>query len=145
MTIEQQQEKEAGRHANSAFCNSTTKLEYYIHDEQDALRSEIIGDLTGPGVASIDHAWRTADSILENRRVVVGLTAVAEADDDGRHLLLNWYRSGARIVARSTDSRALAEGILGTSVPMPAAMARFSDFFLRRWSAAATFAAAKNE
>ena len=63
-----------------------TNLEYYIHDEADALRIEIAGDLTGAGVSSIEHALRTAKSTLAGRPIVVGLTAVAEADDEGRGL-----------------------------------------------------------
>jgi hypothetical protein len=117
-----------------------TNLEYYLHDEADALRIEIAGDLSGPGVSSIEHAWRTANSVLAGRHLVVGPTAVAEADDDGRGLLLTWHRCGARIIARSMDSRTFAESILGVLVPMPPAKSgwrqRFSDF-LRRWSAAA--------
>ncbi len=118
-----------------------TNLEYYLHDEADALRIEIAGDLTGAGVSTIEHAWRTANSVLAGRHIVAGLMAVAEADADGRRLLLTWHRCGARIIARSMDSRTLAESILGASVPMPPAKSgwrqRFSDF-LRRWSAATT-------
>ena len=108
-----------------------TNLEYYLHDEGDALRIEIAGHLTGARVSRIDHALRTAKSTLAGRPIVVGLTAVAEADVGG----------GARIIARSMDSRTLAERILGISIPMPPAKSgwrqRFSAF-LRRWSAAAS-------
>jgi len=125
-----------------------TNLEYYLHDEADALRIEIAGDLTGAGVSSIEHALRTATSTLAGRPIFVGLTAVAEADDDGRGLLLTWHRCGARIIARSMDSRTLAESILGASVPMPPAKSgwrqRFSDF-LRRWSAASAKRADANK
>jgi hypothetical protein len=98
-----------------------TNLEYYLDDEADALRTEIVGDLSGAVVGSIEHAWRTATSVLAGRYIVVGLTAVAEADDDGRGLLLTLHRCGAGIIARSMDSRTLAESILGPRVPMPPA------------------------
>lgn len=118
-----------------------TNLEYYLHDEAGALRIEIAGNLTGAGVSSIGHALRTAKSTLAGRPIVVGLTAVAEADDDGRGLLRTWHRGGARIIARSMDSRIFVESILGASVPMVPANSgwrqRFSDL-LRRWPAAAT-------
>jgi hypothetical protein len=133
-------ERDAGQCASSASGHSMTNLEHYLHDESDALRIEIVGNLSGPGVAGIKHAWQTATSVLAGRHIVVGLTTVAEADDDGRGLLLSWHRRGARIVARSMDSRTLAESILGASVPMAPAKSgwrqRFSDF-LRRWAAAA--------
>ena len=134
-------ERDAGQRASSASEHPMTNLEYYLHDEADALRIEIVGNLCGAGVGSIEHAWRTANSVLEGRHIVIGLTAVADADDDGRGLLLSWHRCGARIIARSMDSRTLAESILGVSVPMPLAKSgwrqRFSDL-LRRWAAAAT-------
>jgi hypothetical protein len=123
-------ERAAGQYASSASAHPMTNL-----------RIEIVGDLSGAGVGSIEQAWRTANSVLAGRRIVVGLTAVAEADDYGRGLLLTWHRCGARIIARSMDSCTLAESILGTSVQIPPAKSgwrqRFSDF-LRRWSAAAT-------
>ena len=121
--------------------SSRTPLEYYIHDEADALRFEIVGNLTGPAVGSVDQTWRTAHSVLDGRGVVVGLTAFADADESGRDLLLSWHRSGARIIARSPESRKLAEAIVGAPVPMPAPNSawrqRVCDFLLRRSTAAA--------
>jgi hypothetical protein len=121
--------------------SSRTPLEYYIHDEADALRFEIVGNLTGPAVGSVDQAWRTAHSVLDGRTIIVGLTAFTGADESGRDLLLSWHRSGARIIARSPESRKLAEGIVGTPVPMPAPKSawrqRVGDFLLRRSIAAA--------
>jgi len=141
VTIDKQKKKRRRQNANSASGHPMTNLEYYLHDEADALRIEIAGDMTGAGVRSIQHALRTAESTLAGRPIIVGLTAVAEADDDGRGLLRIWHRGGARIIARSTDSRTLAESILGTSVPMSPAKSgwrqRCSDL-LRRWSVAAT-------
>jgi hypothetical protein len=93
------------------------------------------------GVASIEHAWRTAYWVLAGRHIFVGLTAVAEADDDGRDLLLTLRRCGVRIVARSMDSRTLAESIVGASVPMAPAKLGWRQWFsdlLRRWAAAVT-------
>jgi hypothetical protein len=98
-----------------------TNLEYYLQDQADALRIEIAGDLTGAGLGSIEHALRTAKSILAVRPIVVAPTAVADASAEGSGLLLTWHRRGARIIARSMSSRALAKSILGASVPMPLA------------------------
>jgi len=125
-----------------------TNLEFYLHDEPDTLRIEIVSELAGAGVNSIKHAWRTANSVLAGRHIVVGLTAVAEADDEGRGLLLTWHRCGARIIARSMDSRTLAESILGASVPMapakPGWRQGLSDF-LQPWSAAVRKMASANK
>ena len=56
--------------------SSRTPLEYYIHDEADALRFEIVGNLTGPAVGSVDQAWRTAHSVRDGREFVVGAHGV---------------------------------------------------------------------
>ena len=96
-------------------------LDYYIHDELEALRLEIRGSLSGHAVTSLDQAWRTGSSILNGRLLLIDLVSVEEADENGRDLLLAWHRMGARIMARSTESRLLAEGILGVRVAMPAA------------------------
>ncbi len=125
-----------------------TNLEYYVHDEADALRIEIGGDVTGVGVSSIEHAWRAANFVAAGRHIVARLTAVAEPDADGRGLLLTWHRGGAPIIARSMDSRMFAESALGASVPVPPAKSvwrqQFGDFLLR-WSAAATKMALANK
>lgn len=121
--------------------STRTPLQYYIHDEADALRLEIVGDLTGPAVASVDQAWRTAHSVLDGRRVVVGLNAVAAADERGRDLLLRCHRSGAQIIARSPESRKLAERIVGAPVPLSvlktSSSRRVNKFLLRRSTPAA--------
>ena len=120
--------------------SSRTPFEYYIHDEADALRFEIVGDLTGPAVGCVDQAWRTARSVLDGRRLVVELLTFADADASGRDLLLGWHRSGAQIIARSPESRKIAEGIVGAPVPIPAPQSawrqRVCDFLLRRSTAA---------
>ena len=84
-----------------------SKLDYYIHDEADALRlqrkgrrgdlthirnpaaplvlrwvtGEIEGDLAGPGVASLEQAWKTAKSVLDGSKLVIDLVSASEADE----------------------------------------------------------------
>ena len=117
-----------------------SKLDYYIHDHSDAVRLSIISNLSGPGVASLDQAWRTANSVQCGRELVIDLAATC-ADEHGRNLILCWHRTGARIIARSSQSRAFAEGILGVPVPILAAdpgwWQRLSGFLLPRSVAAA--------
>src|SRR5712692_7835634 len=118
-----------------------SKLDYYIHDEADALRLQIEGDLAGPDVVSLEQAWKTAKSVLDGRKLVIDLVSACEADEYGRDLLVGWYRVGARMVARSSESRAFVEGIVGAPVPMRAAKPgwrqRLSNFLLRRSASAA--------
>ena len=116
-------------------------LDYYIHDHSDVLRFAITGDLSGPGVASLDQAWRTATSVLRGRVLVIDLVSVCDADEYGRDLLLRWHRGGARISARSAETRAFAEAIVGAPISMLAAERGWRqgliEFLLRRSRAAA--------
>lgn len=93
------------------------KLDYFIHDGAGAFRLKISGDLSGPAVASLDQAWRTGMSVLRGRPLVIDLADVRHADESGRDLLLHWHRIGARIIARTIESRVLAEGIVGGPYP----------------------------
>jgi hypothetical protein len=96
-------------------------LQYYIHDEPDAFRLELSGMLSGDGAHSVYHAWQTALSIIGKRPLIVDLTYIVDADEPGRTLIRLWRRSGARIVAASAKSRALAGSILGEYLPEPPA------------------------
>jgi hypothetical protein len=83
-------------------------LEYYIHDGPAALQFELAGSLSGQGAESVHYAWQTALSIIGDRALIFDITSVIDADQRGRDLLLMWQRQGARIIARSSQSRALA-------------------------------------
>ncbi len=93
------------------------QLQYYLHDDLDAFRFELAGSLSGEGVKSLYHAWRTARSIIGNREMIVDITFVAAADEPGRELLRLWHSNGASIVARSQESNALAADILHEAIP----------------------------
>jgi len=88
-------------------------LQYYIHDEPDALRFELSGSLSGDGALSVHQAWRTALSILGGRPVIADITFVVDADQHGRDVLQAWHRSDVRIIAASRESRAIAGAFLG--------------------------------
>ena len=105
---------------------NSEQLQYYLHDDFDAFRFELAGSLSGSGVESIYQAWRTALSVITNRKLVVDITFVNKADEQGRSLLRLWRRKGARIVARSPESQALAADISGEAIPEPANSSRES-------------------
>jgi len=90
-------------------------LQYYIHDAPEALRFKLSGSLSGRGAESVHYAWQTALSIIGNRPLIFDITSVIDADDRGHGLLVLWQQSGARIVAGSHQSRAVANRILTES------------------------------
>ncbi len=89
---------------------------YHIHDEPDALRIRLAGQLAGENVRSVYYAWRTALSIIGVRPVLADITSVSHADRRGRRLLVFWRRRGVQIIAASPVSRALAQEVLGEAV-----------------------------
>jgi hypothetical protein len=98
-----------------------TTLRYYMHDGPSAFRFELAGDLTNEAARRLDQDWRTASSVTGGRALIVDMTFVTSADEDGRALLARWHAAGAQIVAKSKSSRELAEAILGEPLPELAA------------------------
>lgn len=91
-------------------------LNYYLHDGPKAFRFELAGHLDQAGARRLDQDWRTASSVIGDRELVVDMTLVTSADEDGRALLVRWQAAGARFIAASRESRALAESIDGLSI-----------------------------
>jgi hypothetical protein len=86
-------------------------LQYSIHDGSAAMRFELAGSLSAYGVQSVRYAWQTALSVIGDRPLVIDITRVSEAEDDGRGLLLRWLHCGATIIAESRESRSLAADV----------------------------------
>jgi hypothetical protein len=98
-------------------------LQYYMHDGPRAFRFELAGNLNREGAYQLDQAWRTASSVIGDRRLLVDLTYLTGADEQGRRLINRWHREGARLIAATKASRTLAESILGEPLPEPSAIA----------------------
>jgi len=96
-------------------------LQYYMHDGPTAFRFELAGDLNREGARRLDQAWRTASSVVGDRRLIVDMTFVTDVSEQGRALIHRWHEEGAQLIANSQASRALAESILGQPLPKPAA------------------------
>src|SRR5258708_859699 len=92
-------------------------LQYYMHDGPSGFRCELAGYLDNDGARELHQAWRTASSVIGDRELIVDMTFVTNVDEDGRSLLARWFADGARIVAKSNVSRALAEAIIGKPLP----------------------------
>lgn len=90
-----------------------TRLSYYMHDGPRTFRFEISGNLAGTDVARIDQAWRTAQSTIAGKTLIIDVTYVSACDEKGRILLADWFRAGAYFVANSVLSQTLVESITG--------------------------------
>ena len=96
-------------------------FDFYMHDGPTAFRFELAGDLNHEGASRLDQVWRTASSVIGDRRLIIDMTFVTSVDEQGRALLARLYRDGARVVANSKSSRELAESIVGKSLSEPTA------------------------
>jgi hypothetical protein len=91
----------------------TQTLQYYMHDGPTAFRFELAGHLDYESAPRLDQDWRTASSAIGDRGLIVDMTLVTGVDEQGGALLRRWHQQGARLIANSKPSRALAESILG--------------------------------
>jgi len=106
-------------------------LQYYMHDGPTAFRFELAGNLNNEAARDLDQAWRTASSMIGDRALVVDMTFVTGAEREGRSLLARWYAEGAQLIAKSKVSHALAEAIVGATLPEPASASRPGS--MRTW------------
>jgi ABC-type transporter Mla MlaB component len=74
-------------------------MDYYQHDGATTFRFQLAGELTGPGVTDLEHAWQTATSIMRDKQLVLDVSDLTGADAPGIQLLKRMLGSGARLVA----------------------------------------------
>jgi hypothetical protein len=99
----------------------TQALRYYMHDGPAAFRFHLAGHFDDESARRLEQDWRTASSVIGDRLLIVGITLVTSVANQARSLLARWHASGARLIANSPASHALAQSILGTSLPEPPA------------------------
>ena len=83
-------------------------LKYYIHDSIQALRFQLIGNLTQTNVAELSGCWNTAKTILGNRTLVIDIRALRSTDEAGKQWLLSLAHEGAQYLPESYFRSGLA-------------------------------------
>ena len=120
----------------------TKDLQYYMHDGSSAFRFELAGDLTGEGARRLERDWHTASSVIGHRTLIVDMTFVTSTDEEGRALLARWHADGAKVVAKSRESRVSWRDAAIMGEPLPEfAMAARADSY-QTWSSFRTSFAA---
>src|SRR5258708_40223102 len=94
-------------------------LQYYMHDGPSAFRFELAGNLNNEAARDLDQAWGTASSMIGDRALVVDMTFVTGAENDGRPLLARWYAGGAPLLPRAKVPPQLGGGDVGQPLPAP--------------------------
>ena len=60
-------------------------LQYYMHDGPEAFRFELAGNLNQAGAIRLEQDWKTASSVIGDRRLIVDITFVEVVDEREAH------------------------------------------------------------
>jgi hypothetical protein len=121
-------------------------FQFFVHSDSDAVRIELAGSLRSADTETLHHAWQRA-ALKEDavKPVIVDITFVREADEQGRALLIAMHQAGVRIVAQSPESSAIARPIViqptETHDPKPGWFHRLTMFLLEEQPADAALPA----
>jgi ABC-type transporter Mla MlaB component len=86
----------------------------YLHDEANAMRFKIQGELGGSCVTELESSWRTASSVMRGKSLVVDLTGVTSIDKAGEQLLVRMRKEGAHLIPESQVGEPILTGVSGT-------------------------------
>jgi hypothetical protein len=89
-----------------------SSLQFFVHNDADGVRFKLAGSLSGVDVERVYQLWQREAFTDALRPVILDITFVTEADQHGRALLLIMHRFGARIIAKSPESSAIAQPIV---------------------------------
>ncbi len=108
-------------------------LHFSISNGPDAVKFELAGRLGGVDVETLHQAWQQEAFTDALKSVIVDITLITEADQHGRALLIVMQTFGARIVAKPSESYAIAQPIVAEPVesatPRPGWFGGLSGFF----------------
>jgi len=97
-------------------------MQIHLHDSAETFEFVLEGELAGDAVASLQHAWNTAKSILNDKDVSVDVSALTAADAGGIEVLRSMTASGARLrAALPPQSQDLLQslGVMVAAPPRP--------------------------
>jgi len=74
---------------------------YYIHDSVDALRFQLLGELSEHDVPELNGCWNTAKTTLGTRKLLIDLRLLRSTDESGKEWLLSMANEGAAYLPES--------------------------------------------
>lgn len=86
-------------------------LRITIHDGADSFRFQLEGRLVGAWVREVEQCWRTAASVIHDKRLVIDLRSVQFVDPAGKLLLSVMHQAGAEFIATTPLMKALISEI----------------------------------
>jgi hypothetical protein len=80
-----------------------SRFKYYIHDSIATCRLQLIGALSAEELPELEGCWRTAQTTLDGRQLVVDTTQLETADEAGTLWLHTMAVGGATILKAETE------------------------------------------
>lgn len=80
-------------------------LKIYLHDGTASFRIQLVGEMKDTDLSELKGCWRTAQSSIEGRPLVVDVSKLKSAEGSGQEWLAAMARDGARIL----DGRQLTD------------------------------------
>lgn len=80
----------------------------YLHDTPQALRIQVVGELTADAAAEMEQSSLTAASILGPRPIIVDLSSATSIHDPARGVLQRLALRGARLLTAGGPAEAVA-------------------------------------
>jgi hypothetical protein len=84
-----------------------------IHDGAATFRLELRGAFTAAGVDEVEQCWRTAESTIAGRELLVDLGGVTAFDPAAKGLLARMRDRGARLVSAPQRGKSRLADLLG--------------------------------
>ena len=102
----------------SGKLNRVSRFRYYIHDGVAECRLQLLGELAEADIGDLNGCWRTAQTILAARPLILDLRGLQSVDEAGKQWLAGMAQEGAICVPESY-LRDLVAGrhITGSEVP----------------------------
>src|SRR6185369_16365501 len=94
-------------------------LKITIHDGPKMFRLQLEGRLASAWVTELQQCWKTADSMLDGKSLVVNLNDVTFVDGAGLSLLADMHRAGAQFTADTPYQKEVVAEITGKPVSEP--------------------------
>lgn len=73
----------------------SSRFKYYIHDSVDACRLQLVGNITEAELKELDGCWRTAQTTLGKRRLILDVRELNAIDEMSRQWLARMASEGA--------------------------------------------------
>lgn len=103
--------------ATPAAAVRSSLFKYYIHDTAEALRLELLGELTELDLSDLNGCWRTAKTTLATRSLVLDLRGLKMIDDAGKQWLAGMVDEGATYLPETYLRNGLAGQNLSSNQP----------------------------